>query len=176
MVLLALFSPTKAAADPIGCQFTTASLKWEDATSRASYSTPAHSSVAAWNATATPVSLIEVTTGENVTVADGNFGATGFVGITRDNQGSSPPACTSSGYWRYGIVTWWNRYYTDGYNAGKRQSIMVHELGHGLGLAHTTSTSCLDTDIMLQGASYRYDVCGINTPKNNDIYWINVLY
>lgn len=151
-------------------------MKWRPAITNGSYSAPAPSSISAWNVTTTPVYFTQVTTGANVAVADGNFGSVHFDGITRDNQGVSPPQCLSSGYWKYGLVTWWNRFHTDSYSNAKRQSVMVHELGHALGLAHTPSTACSTLAIMYPGTDLRYDTCGWTTPRNDDIAWVNTLY
>ena len=161
----------------LGCQFTTATLKWQDSTSRSSYSTPGAASIAAWDATATPISLTKTTTGANIRVADGNFGNTNYDGITLDTSERDPTVYScSGGTWDTTIVTWWNRYYADAYSAAKRQSVMVHELGHAFGLAHSSGSNCLSVPIMQPDTATRWDLCHWNTPQSDDVNGINFLY
>jgi len=150
-------------------------LKWKDYTS-AGYGTVAASSVSSWNNAATPITITKVTSGANIGVAEGNFGNTGLDGITQDALGNSPPACNGSGTWAGGVFVWWNSYYTDSYVTAKRESVMVHELGHALGLAHNTAGTCGNMPIMKSDIATRYGTCGLTNPNTDDINRVNALY
>ncbi|MFD5426568.1 hypothetical protein [Streptomyces sp. NPDC127084] len=51
-----------AAYEPIGCKFSTSSLKWQDATTTSGYSAAAHKAVEAWNSTSTQFDINKVRT------------------------------------------------------------------------------------------------------------------
>jgi len=159
----------------LGCKFSTPNLKCKPNTSTSTYLDAATRSTQAWNSTATPIILTKVSSGANISVADGVFGNTGYDGITLNSSGNNP-SCGSSGLWPTGIVTWWNRTYTDGYSVDKRQSVMVHELGHALGLAHSSASSCTNVPIMQPDTHTRWDVCLLKTPRADDINGVNALY
>ncbi|MFB6816550.1 matrixin family metalloprotease [Streptomyces sp. NPDC056347] len=173
-----------AAYGTLGCKFSTGTLKWQDATTTSGYATAATNAVEAWNSTSTQFNMNKVTSGANIRVASGNFGATWqgtqFVGITLNTSQENPvtQSC-SGGTWDTTMVTWWNDYYTQHYGAVKRQAIMVHELGHALGLAHTAAasgSSCSKVSIMDRAIDGWYDACGFWTPRQDDINGANALY
>ncbi|MEW5354057.1 matrixin family metalloprotease [Streptomyces sp. 16-176A] len=173
-----------AAYDTLGCRFTSGTLKWQDSTTTSGYATAAKNAVGAWNTTSTQFNMNQVTSGANIRVTNGNFGSTWqglrFVGITLDTSQRDPVAYScSGGTWDTTVVTWWNDYYTQHYGAAKRQAIMVHELGHALGLAHTAAapgSSCGQVSIMDKAIDAWYDVCGFWTPRQDDINGANALY
>lgn len=166
-----------AAANPWGCQFSTPNLKWKaNITNTAAYLNPAQWSATYWTRTLTPIILTQVTSGANIGIADGVFGATGFDGITLNNLQQNPFTTCSNGYWTRGIVTWWNRTYTDSYSGEKKLSVMVHELGHALGLGHESFQYCSEVQIMQPDTYTRYDRCGKYTPQGRDVAWINSIY
>jgi hypothetical protein len=156
-------------------------LKWQDSTTRASYSTIAHDAISLWNSTSTQFNFTQVTAGTNVQIADGNFGKTWMgaasSGLTLTNTGKDPLTMCGGGPWDVGLVSWFNRYYTDGYPAARRQAIMVHELGHALGLDHTTGEGCIPSimDVDLDDPA-KWTRCGRTTPKQDDINGVNSIY
>ncbi|MFE9748148.1 matrixin family metalloprotease [Saccharothrix saharensis] len=178
MVAATVPAAAPASAAPLGCQFSTPNLKWKASISNtAAYLNPAQWSAKYWHDTPTPVILTQVTSGANIAIADGNFGNVTFDGATRSGvDQTQAPSCASTGYWATGVVTWWNRYFTDDYSGQKKLSVMVHELGHALGLGHESHSSCSSVNIMETGTYQRYDVCGKYAPQAADINYVNALY
>jgi hypothetical protein len=164
-----------ASAEPVSaykllnCKFTTSTLNWQDSTTTSGYSSVASSSVSAWYATKTPLVLTRVTTGANFRITNGNYGNTDFDGITYRT-------CSSDGYSVKAPISWWNTYHTDGYSVAKRQSVMVHEVGHALGLDEFSARSCVNVPIMQPDTETRYDACLLTTPRNDDVNGIHAMY
>lgn len=68
-----------------------------------------------------------------------------------------------------------NRYFTDGYSSTGKKQVVVHELGHLLGLAHAGTATCSGQPIMYY-SSDRYFKCGHQNPQTDDINGANHLY
>lgn len=64
-----------------------------------------------------------------------------------------------------------NTYYTSGYSSGERQSVAGHELGHVLGLGHSTAYA-----IMIADTPTRWGTDGIDTPQTDDNNGVNAIY
>jgi predicted Zn-dependent protease len=156
------------------CQFNASgnSLLWKDATTRSGYATPAAGAVAAWNSSTTHLTLTLTTTGANVQVQDGNFGPT-INGHTWD--GVTYQTC-SGGYNTVTAQSWINRYYADGYGTNERQSVLVHEIGHALGLDHFDTQTCSQVQVMESLTGHRYVDCNKYIPQFGDIAGINAMY
>ncbi|NIL59952.1 matrixin family metalloprotease [Salinispora arenicola] len=179
------FTETPAAAYNLyGCKYSGSgiNLKWQPALNNTSaYLNPAQWSIKVWNQVSAPVYFTQVTSGANLRIADGNFGNLPFDGVLLDASGVDPVGddplnkC-NNGFWSETNTTWWNTYYTDGASGQKKQSIMVHEIGHALGLAHRQTSSCSTSSIMEPVTYRRYDVCGHATPQADDIDGANYLY
>jgi len=69
----------------------------------------------------------------------------------------------------------WNRFDTDAYSVNAKKSVIVHEIGHGLGLDHTGSSSCAGQPIMY-GSNSRWFTCGHVNPQQDDINGIAATY
>lgn len=171
------------AYNTLGCKFGVSgnSLRWQDATNSSSYASAATQAINAWNSTSTQFNFAKVTSSPHLLVADGNFGATwngaSFSGIILDMNQQNPIANScGGGTWDTSIVAWWNRYYTNAYGATKKQAIIVHEIGHALGLAHTTSVGCGTMTIMDWDIDAGFDSCGFWSPRADDINGANALY
>ncbi|MET7880108.1 matrixin family metalloprotease [Micromonospora profundi] len=183
LATIALPASPASAYNLFNCKFNADgnALKWQPAITDSSYSTPAVDAINSWNSASTQFNFTKVTSGANVRVADGNFGQVwhelSFYGIALDIYQNNPVQYScSGGTWDTTIVAWWNRYYTDSFSAQKRQAIMVHEVGHALGLAHSNGANCADGRIMATDVVAQYNSCGIARPMSDDIAGANAIY
>ena len=71
----------------------------------------------------------------------------------------------------YYAYAWINSAYTQKYSSLKARSVASHEIGHILGLDHTSVCSLMESK-----TSDRYDRCGVYTPQADDLRGINNLY
>lgn len=156
----------------VSCHFGSTSLKWKDATTRASYRDPAADSMATWSSSSV-LSLTKVSSGANITIADGVLGEPGTYGLTRyGNQASSPCA---GGHYTFGPTIWLNREMLDSRSYWVKRTTAVHEIGHAVGLGHDNSQPC-SAGIMQADASFVMFTCGRQTPGSDDLAGVRYLY
>lgn len=69
-----------------------------------------------------------------------------------------------------------NTYILNGYTSAQRQSVIGHEIGHHLGLAHNTNTaSCGVATLMSSRDTFRHG-CGIYGAVSDDVAGVNSRY
>lgn len=135
------------------------------------YATAVSNAANDWTNTPTPLIVYKYYSGSTAsrfTVDAYYFGNTGYDGIMNDD------GCPSSHIWINPYANW-NRYYTDGYSTDGKTQVIVHEIGHVLGLAHSGSSTCSGQPIMYPSSS-RYFTCGHIVPQPDDVNGINAIY
>jgi hypothetical protein len=157
-----------------GCKFSSASVSYYNSGSGRDYAAIFDQSAGDWTATPTPVSLSRVySAGFNLNLTVHNDGLTGYDGITI--LPSQP--CNGGTNWVSFVESAVNNSYTTSYASSKVRSVIGHEIGHALGLAHQETTSgCPYVPLMIHDTYTRYDVCGVKTPRADDIAGINAIY
>ncbi|WP_147339400.1 matrixin family metalloprotease [Actinomadura spongiicola] len=174
-------APAANAYKLLGCSYAGGgnNLRWSNLTTRHEYSNPADWSIEDWNSTSTQFNFRKSDDRANLKVTDGNFGNTEFDGIALDpNQNDPTTNSCKDGHWTRTVVAWWNRYWTDDYSGEKKKSVMSHEVGHALGLAHAgdPARECRAIPLMIETTHTRWERCGISKPRGDDINGANSLY
>ncbi|HEU0130713.1 MAG TPA: matrixin family metalloprotease [Mycobacteriales bacterium] len=134
------------------------------------YTTLTGLSAGRWNNVLTGAKLVTATTTYTVYATEMNFGSYG-------GDGTHDITCaTSGGTFAVPSKAYANTYYTNTYSNPQRFSVMVHELGHVLGLDHNNDHgNCSVVQIMYVSID-RYDNCGVEYPKSDDVAGVESLY
>jgi len=166
LAVVGLVAPTPAMAYNVeACAYSSATVHYYDGSS---YATATRDAAEAWTATSTPINMESV--GDSGTyqfsVVTANFGS-GHDGLTYYT--------CSGGYMSNFQTSYYNSFYTSGYSTTARKQLMVHEMGHELGLDHAGTSTCSGQPIMYPNSS-RYFTCNHQNPQPDDIDGINSLY
>lgn len=157
-----------------GCKWSTNVLHYGNVNG---YGLAAPDAAAYWTNTPTSIWLIQSSSPENpdndIFIHRWNLGPSGYDGITFTYPQFT--SCPNSGQTFVSADSQWNTYYAAGYTGTQRVQLMVHELGHALGLAHAGTANCAMQPIMYE-SSDRFDICGHVAPQADDIAAINALY
>lgn len=149
--------------------YTTTGCKWASATAKyanntpSPYSTAVSGAASAWTS-GTDINWVTGSSGIVAYVVAGNYGASGYEGMTTW-------VCNWLGTYQ-SLNVQLNRHYMDSHNATRKKVVAMHELGHALGLNHSTASGY---PVMASSASNSY-LHGTTSLKADDIAGANFLY
>ncbi len=131
------------------------------------------SAMTAWTNSGAPVSFGSwgSSSGAEILEDNSSYGATGWDGQTAISYTSSHcNGWTQTLYSQIHI----NHSYTGGYSAAAVQSVSAHELGHALGLAHSSGAVLMNPNTY--GSNSRWETYSINTPQSDDVNGVKAIY
>ena len=119
-----------------------------------------------WSDTAASVSLHPASSAPWVVIAT-DMGANDVYGYT---------FVSCSGGVIRAAVSLYNTHYTDGFSFWQRVSVMTHEMGHGLGLAHARQYPPCPVPIMDANLSETIGLCRQEAPQAEDVTALEKIY
>lgn len=152
-----LAMPSATAYTFNGCKWASANITYNNTTSGVNRTAFANAT-SEWSSK-TDANLSSNTGSSNFFLVASNQGASGFGGFTTTE-------CPGGRTFR--VNSSLNTYYSNSYSAGQRQAMATHEMGHGLGLDHVSTTSAIMYRAPLSSTSI--------FPKTDDIRGVNALY
>jgi hypothetical protein len=165
-LLVLSVQPPAFAANFTGCKWPSAAIFFKNNFSGA-YLTQGNDATQNWS-NATVISLFQVTSNPDFTQINGNYGSTGWEGLTSWS--------CSGGIMVKGALIQINEFYANAHPPNKKQALIAHELGHVVGLAHRTTSTCSNRSLMFPTVNGIFDVCGIYTVQPDDAAGTDTLY
>lgn len=174
-----------AAWNRLNCQWSSADIRFENTGATSTWSSASNAGIGAWNAAAVPINFGYALTGYNFKIYGGSYGNVGWSGYTSPTGHRGTNATCTNGRWAVGgIAVYLNSTTTTTYSAFRRKSVVAHELGHVLGLAHNNASfACAGGAVGWKQLMFYSDArssgnsCGnIDTPQSDDTAGVNVLY
>ena len=147
-----------------GCRWPGADIAYRDDT--ASYFVATRAAAGRWNIGSSVVHIHPMPEA-GWTVAAANLGPTAPYGYTTWS-------CAEGRF--ISVTTTYNTFYTDGFSFEQRVSVMTHEMGHALGLAHTSAAEGCPVAIMVANFSKTWGRCQEAWPQPTDIEAVRALY
>lgn len=161
------FVPTAGAYVKESCHLSSPyRIPYQNASSSGYYSI-GQTAISDWSQTPTRLTFVAQTP-DKIQIKNVNYGNTSQDGLTYFG------ACSGGVFTSQNLSTW-NTYYTSSYGTDARLQVMVHEIGHSLGLAHAGNSACAGQPIMY-GNSDRYFTCQHFRPQTDDTNGINAIY
>lgn len=164
-VLILPMAPEARAYATEGCRWRSGGVTYQNHMTGGAV-TPSANALANWT-NATVITFI-AQSNPDFSMNNGGYGATGWSGLTTYR--------CSGGYFLKGTLVQMNSYYTSAYTANKKQSVIAHELGHVIGLAHRSTSGCSGRSLMYPYDDGRYDSCGIYKVQPDDASGAAAIY
>lgn len=170
--LLLVQSSSAAAYALLGCKWpggAGAYIYWTyDSSVTGTYYDAAIQSASKWS-TYTTVNMT-LSGSPYITVRAVNYGNGNYYGIS--NYNCDPV----TGAFGLGATADWNTVLTDGLGSAELQNVMVHELGHNIGLAHNGIAPPPCPVPIMYTDHNSWTVCGEYYPQSDDINGVDYLY
>lgn len=149
------------------CKWTTGSLLYKSSNLTATDTTDWNLVIPNWNDVPSGATLSKFSGSTNIVYYSVNNPNVSWDGLTSYT-------CNGSGNFVSPVNIYINDHFTNGYGREERQSVIAHETGHSLGLAHTTGATLMNG--FTCGTGSRWCTYSIFVPVLDDINGVQNLY